>query len=305
VCQSVPYWYSYNYVIAVPEGQTVSTGSPITADPSNTEPVTVQVMEVREDGTEVVVGTFALDPGEVAEAAVTAGSGGADDAITFQVISGSVDVTIGGTTQAVSEGQSATLLNDTLPPTIAAPDLTVEATSAAGAVVNYSSLVVADNAGAVSVTVTPPAGSTMPIGDTIVRVTAVDAAGNLATRSFTVAVRDTTAPQIASVTPSRTVLSPPDHRMIQVQLAVLASDAVDPSPVCRVEAATSNEPDNGLGDGDTAGDIRLTGALSLELRAERGGKGVGRTYTINVACTDQAGNITRQTATVNVPKGQR
>lgn len=305
VCRDVPYSYTYWYRISLKSGQVVSTGSPITADPSNTEPIDVQLLEVREDGTEVVVGTFALDPGEVADAVVTAGVDGADDIIAVQVLSGSVDVTIGGQTQSVGEGQSATLPNDTIPPAIAAPDMTVEATSAAGAVVNYPSLVVTDNAGAASVTVAPPAGSTLPIGETTVTVTATDAAGNPATASFKVIVRDTTAPVIASVTPDRTVLSPPDHRMRPVQLAVSVSDAVDAAPVCRIESATSNEPDNGLGDGDTAGDIRLTGALSLELRAERSGKGLGRTYTINVACSDGAGNVKRQATTVNVPKGQK
>ena len=54
----------------------------------------------------------------------------------------------------------------------------------------------------------------------------------------------------------------------------------------KIIAVTSNEPDNGLGDGDTAGDIQVTGNLTVNLRAERGGNGNGRTYTITVEAKD-------------------
>lgn len=270
-----------------------------------TEPISVQLMQVRDDGTEIVAGTFVLDPGEVAEAVVTAGTDGADDRIGVQVLSGSVTVTISGRTQSVNQGETATLIHDTIPPTILAPAMTVEATSAAGAVVNYTSLVVSGNSGAASVTTTPLAGSMLPIGDATVLVTAVDLAGNPSSTTFTVTVRDTTAPAIASLTADPAVLSPPNHKMIPVRLAVIASDIVDAAPVCRIESAMSNEPDNGLGDGDTAGDIRITGDLALELRAERSGNGAGRIYSLTVACSDRAGNVRRQIATVSVPKGQK
>jgi probable HAF family extracellular repeat protein len=305
ICQAVPYYYTYWYRISLAAGQVVSTGSPITADPANSEPVKVELLRIREDDrSEVVVGTFALDPGEIADTSVTAGGNGADDLINVQVLSGSVDVTIGAETQSVTEGESTTLIHDTIPPTIVAPAMTVEATSVAGAVVNYTSLLVTDNSGAASVTTTPPAGSVLPIGNTTVTVRAIDAKGNPSSASFIVSVRDTTAPTIATVSPDRSVLTPPNHRMVPVQLAISVSDLVDAAPVCRVESATSNEPDNGLGDGDTAGDIRVTGALSLELRAERSGKGAGRIYTMTVACSDQAGNVSRKAATVSAPKNR-
>ena len=67
---------------------------------------------------------------------------------------------------------------------------------------------------------------------------------------------------------------------------------------------TSSEPDNGLGDGDTAGDAVITGLLSVNLRAERAGKGNGRTYTITVEARDEAGNASTKTCTVFVPKSQ-
>ena len=65
-----------------------------------------------------------------------------------------------------------------------------------------------------------------------------------------------------------------------------------------------NGPDNGLGDGDTAGDIEITCALTLNLRAERSSSGNGRVYTITVEARDAAGNASNKTVTVSVPKSQ-
>jgi hypothetical protein len=67
---------------------------------------------------------------------------------------------------------------------------------------------------------------------------------------------------------------------------------------------SSNEPDNGLGDGDTANDWVITGPMTVQLRAERAGNGTGRVYTITVRCTDAAGNSSERTVTVSVPKSQ-
>ncbi len=113
---------------------------------------------------------------------------------------------------------------------------------------------------------------------------------------------DTTAPVIVSVTPSPSVLSVPNHKMVPVTVSVFAMDDVDPAPVARIISVTSSEPDNGLGDGDTANDINITGSLTIELRAERGGKGPGRTYTITVEVKDASGNAATKTATVIVPR---
>ncbi len=92
--------------------------------------------------------------------------------------------------------------------------------------------------------------------------------------------------------------------MVPVAVAVTASDICDATPVCRISSVTSNEPDNGLGDGDTANDIAVTGDLSVDLRAERAGTGSGRVYTITVACSDDAENAATGTTTVTVPLNQ-
>jgi hypothetical protein len=116
---------------------------------------------------------------------------------------------------------------------------------------------------------------------------------------------DTIPPVIAGVTPSVAVLSPPNHKLVPVTIRVAAADDTDPTPVARIAGVTSSEADNGLGDGDTAGDVVITGPLSLQLRAERAAQGPGRTYTITVQVTDASGNSTSATTTVTVPRDQR
>jgi len=66
----------------------------------------------------------------------------------------------------------------------------------------------------------------------------------------------------------------------------------------------SNEPVNGLGDGDTAPDWIITGDLTVNLRAERSGIGNGRIYTITVTCKDACGNSSVGSTTVTVPHDQ-
>jgi hypothetical protein len=119
------------------------------------------------------------------------------------------------------------------------------------------------------------------------------------------AAGDTTAPLIASVVATPGVLWPPNHQMIPVRVQVEASDDTDPAPACRIAGIASSEPSNGVGDGDTDADWRITGALTAELRAERTGQGAGREYTLEVVCGDQAGNQSAPAATVvRVPHGR-
>jgi len=124
----------------------------------------------------------------------------------------------------------------------------------------------------------------------------------------TVSVVDTTQPSItASVTPS--VLWPPNHRMIDIDVSVAVSDICDPSASFVLTSITSNEPANGLGDGNTAPDIEGaefgTPDTHFQLRAERSGPGSGRRYTIVYTARDSAGNTSDVTLFVDVPHDQR
>jgi hypothetical protein len=195
-------------------------------------------------------------------------------------------------------------VRDTIAPVVTAPaNVSAEATSAAGAEVSYAAATATDAVGVTSITSNPPSGSTFPLGDTIVTATAKDAAGNAGSGSFVVTVRDTTAPAITSLAPSQGSLWPPNHQMVGITVVPVAADAVGVTTM-KIISVTSSEPDNGLGDGDTTGDAVITGPLSVNLRAERAGKGNGRTYTITVEVRDAAGNVSTRTCTVSVPKNQ-
>jgi hypothetical protein len=74
-------------------------------------------------------------------------------------------------------------------PTIACgSNITVPATSAAGAVVTFANATASDNCVGVTVSSNPLSGSQFPLGTTTVTQTATDAAGNKAACTFTVTV---------------------------------------------------------------------------------------------------------------------
>lgn len=125
--------------------------------------------------------------------------------------------------------------------------------------------------------------------------------GSTVVCSSAVAVADTTPPTIQSVSATPSILWPPDHKMVPVNVKVLSSDICDPALACRISSVSSNEPVNGLGDGDMAPDWGITGDFTLNLRAERSGTGKGRIYTISVTCTDDSGNGSVATTNVRVP----
>lgn len=115
---------------------------------------------------------------------------------------------------------------------------------------------------------------------------------------------DITPPTIVKIAANPRILWPPNHKMVKVTLKVFCKDDWDPKPVCRIVKVTSNEPENGLGDGDTGPDWEFSGKpgdYRLKLRAERAGGGTGRIYTIHVECTDDAGNSSVATVQVIVP----
>ena len=114
---------------------------------------------------------------------------------------------------------------------------------------------------------------------------------------------DVLPPTVASVSASPNVLWPPNHKMVPVSLTVTASDNCS-VVTSRIVSVTSNEPVNGLGDGNTAPDWVIIGPLPLLLRSERSGTGTGRVYTITVESSDAAGNKSTAFTTVLVPHDQ-
>ncbi|MDX1613864.1 MAG: ExeM/NucH family extracellular endonuclease [Candidatus Promineifilaceae bacterium] len=98
------------------------------------------------------------------------------------------------------------------------------------------------------------------------------------------------------------LLWPPNHQYINVSPIIDVADNFDTDVTVTLLSVTSNEPDNGLGDGDTENDIVILGDGTVDLRAERSGTGDGRIYTFTYEAVDDCGNSTMATAEVVVPK---
>jgi pectate lyase/pectin methylesterase-like acyl-CoA thioesterase len=135
----------------------------------------------------------------------------------------------------------------------------------------------------------------------------VDKAGNVESPHTVVVQIDKKNPTLY-VDLDKTTLGPPNHQLITVHASVNADDSLSGIASVILSSITSNEPDNGLGDGDTSNDIQGAeiGTLDTEfmLRAERSGKGSGRIYTITYTAVDQVGNKTTSSVTVKVPNNQ-
>jgi len=134
------------------------------------------------------------------------------------------------------------------------------------------------------------------VGTTPVTLTVADNHG--ASSQCTAIVTVTPAPLVTinSLTAKPNILWPPNHKMVPVVVTATPSgDCI--AIACQIVSVTSNEalaPD----------DVVITGALTVNLRAERSGNGSGRVYTIMVQCTDAAGNVATRTVTVTVPHDQ-
>jgi hypothetical protein len=235
---------------------------------------------------------------------------------TFALGTTAVNCTATATTGTTSGSFNVTV-RDTTPPVLTLPaNITAEGTSPAGAVVSFTATSTDIVDGARPVISTPSSGSTFPLGSTTVQCTATDTHNNTAHGSFTILVRDTTPPHIVSITASPNILWPPDHRMVNVSINVIATDAVDPAPMSHIVSVTSSQPTEG-GEDDTSPDWVITGPLTLQLRAERldlvecllgillPGVQCDRIYTITIETSDFSGNTTHGTVTVTVanPRG--
>jgi hypothetical protein len=142
----------------------------------------------------------------------------------------------------------------------------------------------------------------LPKGQNVINLTVTDSSGLSSSDAVIITVFDGTPPLIVSAAATPSTLLQANHQMVPVTVAVSATDNCDPSTTCRIVSVTSNEPEEGLGDGDTSPDWVVTGDLTVSLRAERSGKGTGRVYTITVECVDLSGNKSTRTATVAVPR---
>ena len=155
------------------------------------------------------------------------------------------------------------------------------------------------------------AQATLPTGTTTVTLRVTDKAGATATDDAVITVADTIPPELRVSTDPES-LWPPNHKLRDVHVHAEVVDACTPPgtiPPPTLVSVSSNEPDNGLGDGDTENDIQGadlgTADDHLLLRAERSGGGHGRIYTLVYSMTDPAsGAATEQEVEVRVPHDQ-
>jgi len=190
-------------------------------------------------------------------------------------------------------------VQDTTPPVISnvPANITVPTSlPGGGAVVTYTNPTAFDIVDqVVAVNCVPPSGSTFPIGTTTVNCSASDVRGNTSTASFTVTVTPDNTPPEPCVTLGPSILWPPDHKMMHVDVNI----AVEPGASCQITGVTSSEPVTGHTYGTFAPDWTFNN-LNLELRVERYDK-PGRTYSVTVACTDANGNVGTAVAKAIVP----
>lgn len=139
------------------------------------------------------------------------------------------------------------------------------------------------------------------VGDVVVSVTAIDL-----TSEVTVPVA-LLPKSTVTLTMDPDELWPPNHKMRTVTARFEGLDCY-PEATLQLLSVTSNEPDNGTGDGDTDDDIQdaETGTPDTEfsLRAERAGGGDGRVYTVVYELNDGEEGTSMLESIVTVPHDQ-
>jgi Tol biopolymer transport system component len=150
-------------------------------------------------------------------------------------------------------------LPDSKPPTLSIPtDITKEATRPDGAAVEFKATATDDVDGPLpdsSISYktdsgTVASGDIFPLGTTTVTVTATDKAGNTATGSFKVTVRDTTPPIISGVPDDMNVTATSAEGATLTYDVPTAEDLVDGSVPVNCSAPQRRLTNNGAADGE-------------------------------------------------------
>lgn len=134
-----------------------------------------------------------------------------------------------------------TVLDNVAPVLHAPADITLEATGPEGAVATYTATAEDNLEGALAVSFSIPSGSTFAPGTTEVTATATDSAGNNASATFKVTVRDTTAPSV-SCPADIVVNAAPGASTAAVNFNVTANDTVSAVTVTSSPASGSAFP---------------------------------------------------------------
>jgi len=162
---------------------------------------------------------------------------------------------------------------------------------------------VTDNCGSVNIVGVRsdrrPLNASYPKGITTITWNVEDASGNSTSCIQTITVQDNEPPVITNAAADPSSLFPPNHKMKKININYSVQDNC--GPVTTYLTVTSNEPQDGTGDGDTDSDWEILDDQHVKLRAERSGSGNGRIYTVTIHATDESGNTTTQNVLVTVP----
>jgi hypothetical protein len=143
-----------------------------------------------------------------------------------------VTITVSNLTGMATCQATVTVVDNQGPNVTCPANITAEATSAAGRVVNFTPTAVDNCDGSPVIVSSPASGSTFPIGVTVVTVNASDVTGNTNTCTFTVTVRDTTGPDITCPT-NQTVVC--NGTNATATYSATATDLVDASPTVVID----------------------------------------------------------------------
>jgi hypothetical protein len=125
-----------------------------------------------------------------------------------------------------------------------------------------------------------------------------DQSNNSATQTWTAS---NPAPTVSNIVLSKTTLTDVNHKLVNIGLTYTVSDNCDVA-IVPVVTVTSNQSNDGKGDGHTAFDSVVVDNHLVQVRAERSGTSSSdRVYTITVTATDSAGSSTSRSAQVSVP----
>lgn len=161
---------------------------------------------------------------------------------TFAIATTTVTCTAHDSHNNTASGSFKVTVSDSTPPVLTLPaDLSIAASSAAGAVVTFTATAVDDIDGTVAVVCTPASGSTFPMGTNTVSCTAQDAHHNVVNGQFHVTVTDT-APPVLTL-PADIKVSATSISGAIVNYSATASDVVDgPVAILCSPASGSNFP---------------------------------------------------------------
>ena len=143
------------------------------------------------------------------------------------------------------------------------------------------------------------ATTSLGLGDHAVTLLVSDGINAPVAKTEIVTMNDTIAPTVAPVA-SQTIIWPPNNKMVPITIHANAADNSG-LPVYLAATVSCDESQAGTSFWTTPVVNQKTGIISLYLQAARFGNGNGRTYTVTIEATDEAGNTSIGCVTIVVP----